>query len=99
MKNTGNIEISIMTIAIFLALVMSIASVPVQATQSFSFSPPIQTGLGPSASNTIKTVYSLNWAGYAVNSSVAGSGTDGKGSFVIASVSLSLSHAFGAFWA
>src|SRR5216684_55813 len=99
MENTAKVATPITASLIAVFLVLSFGAIPVQATQSPHLSSsPIQTTFRPSVSNVIKTVGSLNWAGYAVNSSNAGSVTDVKGSFVIPTVSCNAKNAFASFW-
>jgi len=99
MKNTAKVATPITTSLIAVFLVLSFSAIPVQATQSSHLSSsPVQTTFRPSGSNAITTVRSLNWAGYAVDSSVAGSVTDVKGSFAIPTVSCNANNAFASFW-
>lgn len=88
----------ITAIIVALFLLLSFGAVPVQATPSHISASPVHTTFPPSSSNAITTVQSLNWAGYAVSSSVTGSVTDVKGSFTIPTASCNTKNAFASFW-
>lgn len=99
MKNSAKVATPITASLIALFLVLSFGAIPVHGTQSSHLSgSPVQRTFQQSTSNAITTVQSLNWAGYAVSSSVAGSVTDVKGSFTIPTVSCNANNAFASFW-
>jgi len=99
MENTVKVATPITASLIALFLLLAFGAIPVQATQlSHVSSSTVHTTFRQSSSSAITTVGSLNWAGYAVASSVAGSVTDVKGSFVIPTVSCNANNAFASFW-